>query len=67
VHETVILAGMALAIALIWLGMKINGPIGGILGFVVGAILTGSLASSAGVDLDAAAACSRYSSFADDC
>lgn len=66
-HDLVIFSGMAIAIGCIWAGMKIRGVIGGVAGFVVGAVLTGLIATQAGVDLEDGAGCSRYSSFADDC
>lgn len=66
-HDLVIFSGMAIAIGCIWAGMKIRGVIGGVAGFVVGAVLTGLIATQAGVDLADGAGCSRYSSFADDC
>lgn len=66
-HDLVIFSGMAIAFGCIWAGMKIKGVAGGVAGFVVGAVLTGLIATQAGVDLGAGAGCSRYSSFADDC
>ncbi|AXV15125.1 hypothetical protein CYG48_05070 [Neorhizobium sp. SOG26] len=63
----VIFAGMAMALACIWIGMKWKGVTGGVLGFIIGAALTGFVATRAGVDLGDGAGCSRYSSFADDC
>jgi uncharacterized transporter YbjL len=67
VHDTVIFVGMGLTLALIWAGIKIKGFAGGITGFLAGAVLTGLLATQAGVDLGDGVSCRRYSSFADDC
>lgn len=66
-HDIVIFVGMAITLGLMWAGIKIKGFAGGLTGFVAGAVLTGFIATRAGVDLGDGAGCNRYSSFADDC
>jgi len=63
----VIFAGMAIAFALMWIGVKLYGVPGGMIGFVVGIIVTGYVATGSGVDLGEGVGCNRYSSFARDC
>lgn len=65
IYEALLLACMAIAIGIMWVGIKMRGMIGGVVGFFVGAALAGLVFSSAGVS--APDSCSRYSSIADDC
>ncbi len=58
--------GMIITLAIMSIGVKCWGVGGGFAGFLVGAILTGLLASQVGVDLGGDG-CTRYSSYADSC
>lgn len=65
-YDATLLAGMALTLVFMWVGIKAFGLGGGFAGFILGAIMTGVIAGQAGVELGHDG-CTRYSSYADDC
>lgn len=65
-YDMVLIVGLLATFVLMNIGIKLFGTGGAFAGFFVGAIMTGVIAASAGVEMGDAG-CTRYSSFASDC
>lgn len=65
-HDITTVLGLALSLGLMYVGVKVSGAGGGIIGFVVGAALAGVIASNMGIEIGDRG-CERYSSHVNEC